>query len=189
MSNIYFRNKIFFVTLSLVGFRISPVLVRLPSFVTCPPFRGPRTVEVVVAGLVPSWRSPFPFFSFPINENHPNQELINLAKNDDDAPPIVCIEAPSGTASRTFFPKKIILPFLIAGVVFLITAVSHAAIPAVTGTKISDGDTIQVVTPEQTKLRVLLYGIDAPETSRIDAHSDHFLNFSFLGFIRILFLL
>jgi endonuclease YncB( thermonuclease family) len=35
-----------------------------------------------------------------------------------------------------------------------------------TVTKISDGDTIQVVTPGQTKIKVRLYGIDAPETSK-----------------------
>ncbi len=32
--------------------------------------------------------------------------------------------------------------------------------------KVSDGDTIQVVTREQTKLKVRLYGIDAPETPK-----------------------
>lgn len=32
--------------------------------------------------------------------------------------------------------------------------------------KVSDGDTIQIMTPEQTKLKVRLYGIDAPETSK-----------------------
>jgi endonuclease YncB( thermonuclease family) len=30
---------------------------------------------------------------------------------------------------------------------------------------------IQVVTPEQTKLKVRLYGIDAPEATKIHAHS------------------
>ena len=33
-------------------------------------------------------------------------------------------------------------------------------------TKISDGDTVQAVTPEGTKLKVRLYGIDAPETQK-----------------------
>jgi endonuclease YncB( thermonuclease family) len=51
---------------------------------------------------------------------------------------------------------------------------AHAAIRTVTGTvtKISDGDTIQLTTPEQTKLKVRLYGIDAPEMPRIGAHSN-----------------
>ncbi len=42
---------------------------------------------------------------------------------------------------------------------------AHAVIRTVTGTvtKVSDGDTIQVVTPEQTKLKIRLYGIDAAE--------------------------
>ena len=43
-----------------------------------------------------------------------------------------------------------------------------------TVTKISDGDTIQVTTPEQTKLKVRLYGIDAPETSKINRQSGQF---------------
>ncbi len=33
-------------------------------------------------------------------------------------------------------------------------------------TKISDGDTVQAITPEGTKLKVRLYGIDAPETAK-----------------------
>lgn len=35
-----------------------------------------------------------------------------------------------------------------------------------TVTKVSDGDTVQAVTPEGTKLKVRLYGIDAPETPK-----------------------
>jgi len=47
---------------------------------------------------------------------------------------------------------------------------SHATIRTVTGTvtKVSDGDTIHLTTPEQTILKVRLYGIDAPETDKID---------------------
>jgi len=47
---------------------------------------------------------------------------------------------------------------------------AHAAIRTVTGTvtKISDGDTIQVITPEQTKLKIRLYGIDAAEMPGTD---------------------
>ncbi len=51
---------------------------------------------------------------------------------------------------------------------------SSSAIRTVTGTvtKVSDGDTIHLTTPEQTKLRVRLYGIDAPETVKINNHTD-----------------
>ena len=53
---------------------------------------------------------------------------------------------------------------------FLIIAHGQAPIRTVTGivTKVSDGDTIHLTTPEQTKLRVRLYGIDAPETAKIN---------------------
>ena len=57
--------------------------------------------------------------------------------------------------------------FLIA---FTEIPISIATIRTVTGTvtKVSDGDTIHLTTPEQTKLRVRLYGIDAPETPKIN---------------------
>ena len=47
---------------------------------------------------------------------------------------------------------------------------AHEPIRTVTGivTKVSDGDTIQVTTPEKTKLRVRLYGMDAPETPKLN---------------------
>ena len=47
---------------------------------------------------------------------------------------------------------------------------SNAATRTLTGTvtKVSDGDTIHLTTPEQTKLRVRLYGIDAPETPKVN---------------------
>ena len=70
--------------------------------------------------------------------------------------------------------------FLILGLLAGLIAFSDASpsfarepIRTVTGTvtKVSDGDTIQVTTPEQTKLRVRLYGIDAPETPKIDQHT------------------
>ena len=46
----------------------------------------------------------------------------------------------------------------------------QSTIRTVTGTvtKVSDGDTIHLTTPEQTILKVRLYGIDAPETDKID---------------------
>lgn len=62
-------------------------------------------------------------------------------------------------------PKQLLLLFLTALVIFL-AAASHAApLRTVTATitKISDGDTVQAITPEGTKLKVRLYGIDAPE--------------------------
>jgi len=53
------------------------------------------------------------------------------------------------------------------------TPTSKAAIRTVTGTitKITDGDTVHLTTPEQTKLKVRLYGIDAPETDKINNHT------------------
>jgi len=47
---------------------------------------------------------------------------------------------------------------------------SAAGIREVAGkvTKVSDGDTVHVVTAEGTKLRVRLYGMDAPETAKTD---------------------
>lgn len=55
------------------------------------------------------------------------------------------------------------------------TSFAHEPIRTVTGTvtKVSDGDTIHVTTPEKTKLRVRLYGMDAPETPRINQHTGH----------------
>ncbi len=37
-----------------------------------------------------------------------------------------------------------------------------------TVTKVSDGDTVNLETPEQTILKVRLYGIDAPETEKVN---------------------
>lgn len=47
---------------------------------------------------------------------------------------------------------------------------SHATIRTVEGTvsKVSDGDTVQVITPEGTKLKIRLYGCDAQETEKIN---------------------
>lgn len=73
--------------------------------------------------------------------------------------------------SKIFLFKTILLIFLISALTtFLITPVSLATIRTVNGTvtKVSDGDTIHLTTPEQTKLRVRLYGIDAPETPKIN---------------------
>jgi len=72
---------------------------------------------------------------------------------------------------KFFHFRTFLFLFLIAGLTtFLIIPVSPADIRTVTGTvtKVSDGDTIHLTTPEQTKLRVRLYGIDAPETAKIN---------------------
>jgi len=74
------------------------------------------------------------------------------------------IPAPMRTkafCSRIF--PNLLLAILLVGISAV--APSHAAIRTVIGTviKVSDGDSIQVVTPEQTKLKIRLYGIDAAE--------------------------
>ena len=72
---------------------------------------------------------------------------------------------------KTLYFKIFISLLLIASLTtFINIPISHAAIRIVTGivTKVSDGDTMQLTTPEQTKLKVRLYGIDAPETYRIN---------------------
>ena len=74
---------------------------------------------------------------------------------------------------KTFSIKGFLILCLLAGLTtFFLTSLSFAREPirTVTGTvtKVSDGDTIHVTTPEQTKLRVRLYGIDAPETPKIN---------------------
>lgn len=72
--------------------------------------------------------------------------------------------------------KAFLILALFAGLTTLpFTSLSLAREPirTVTGTvtKVSDGDTIQVTTPERTKLRVRLYGIDAPETPKVNQHT------------------
>ena len=65
-------------------------------------------------------------------------------------------------------PKKLLLLSLTAMLIFLAAASQAAPLRTVTATitKISDGDTVQAITPEGTKLKVRLYGIDAPETPK-----------------------
>lgn len=72
---------------------------------------------------------------------------------------------------KSLYFKTFVSLLLIASLTaFIITPISHAAIRTVTGTvtKVSDGDSIQITTAEQTKLKVRLYGIDAPETPKIN---------------------
>jgi endonuclease YncB( thermonuclease family) len=74
---------------------------------------------------------------------------------------------------KIFFIKGFLILCLFAGLATLFFASLSSArepIRTVTGTvtKVSDGDTIHVTTPEKTKLRVRVYGIDAPETPKIN---------------------
>ncbi|MDA8126580.1 MAG: thermonuclease family protein [Deltaproteobacteria bacterium] len=64
--------------------------------------------------------------------------------------------------------KSLLLLILVALLIICATASQAAPIRTITATitKITDGDTVQAVTPEGTKLKVRLYGIDAPETAK-----------------------
>lgn len=67
--------------------------------------------------------------------------------------------------------NKIIFPILISiSIIFINTSFISASIRTVSGTitKVTDGDTVHLTTPEQTILKVRLYGIDAPETDKIN---------------------
>ena len=69
-------------------------------------------------------------------------------------------------------PRRLLL-ILIGLTALLSTSCSQSIIFMITGTvtEVSDGDTIRLITPVQTKLLIRLYGIDAPETQKIDASS------------------
>jgi len=71
---------------------------------------------------------------------------------------------------RIFLFRTFTLLFVILFLACTSIPTSKAAIRTVTGTvtKITDGDTIHLTTPEQTKLKIRLYGIDAPETDKIN---------------------
>ncbi|MCX5819868.1 MAG: thermonuclease family protein [Deltaproteobacteria bacterium] len=78
---------------------------------------------------------------------------------------------------------KVRKPYLliIAALVVLGAVAVHAApirIVTATITRISDGDTVQDITPEGTKLKVRLYGIDAPETQKGNKLGEPFGNAS-----------
>ena len=79
---------------------------------------------------------------------------------------------------KTFSIKGFLFLGLLAGLTtFLLASPTFAREPirTVTGTvtKVSDGDTIHVTTPEKTKLTVRLYGMDAPETPKINQRTGH----------------
>lgn len=74
--------------------------------------------------------------------------------------------------------NRLLLLLLTALVIFSAMAGQAAPIRTVTATitKITDGDTVQAVTPEGTKLKVRLYGIDAPETAKGQKPGEPFGN-------------
>ena len=76
--------------------------------------------------------------------------------------------------------RKPLLWILAAMAVLGAVALHAAPIRTVTATitKISDGDTVQAITPEGTKLKVRLYGIDAPETQKGNKPGEPFGNTS-----------
>ena len=79
---------------------------------------------------------------------------------------------------KTFPVKGLLILGLLAGLSTVsLTSSTFAREPVrtVTGTvtKVSDGDTIHVTTPEKTKLTVRLYGMDAPETPKINQRTGH----------------
>ena len=73
---------------------------------------------------------------------------------------------------KPLFAWAILILFSFMGLTPLLMASASQTAPlrTITGTvaKVLDGDTIQVTTPEQTILRVRLYGIEAPETPKTD---------------------
>lgn len=72
---------------------------------------------------------------------------------------------------KPFLIRSVFSPLLLIGLTtLLIPHSTYATTRIVTGTviKVSDGDTIHVKTPEQTKLKIRLYGVDAPEMPKIN---------------------
>jgi len=67
-------------------------------------------------------------------------------------------------------PLSIAVLFAILFSILLLSPPSYAVIRTVEGTvtRVSDGDTVQVITREGTKLRIRLYGYDAPETAKVN---------------------
>jgi len=67
-------------------------------------------------------------------------------------------------------PYSIAALFALLFSLLLLSPSSYALIRIVEGTvtRVTDGDTIQVITREGNKLRIRLYGCDAPETEKIN---------------------
>lgn len=65
--------------------------------------------------------------------------------------------------------KRIVVPLCLL-LFFVMPTAAKEPIRVVEGkvVKVSDGDTIQVVTADGTKLKARLYGIDAPETPKVN---------------------
>ena len=104
--------------------------------------------------------TPSLFFPFDIHRTSLYPHCTKTAK--EELPEVMNLKT-------LYFNTFISLLFIASWTIFIHPPVSHAAIRTVTGTvtKVTDGDSIQVTTAEQTKLKVRLYGIDAPETPKI----------------------
>ena len=79
---------------------------------------------------------------------------------------------------KTFSIKGFLILCLLAGLTalpFPHLSFAREPIRTVNGTvtKVSDGDTVHVTTPEKTKLRVRMYGMDAPETPKVNQRTGH----------------
>ena len=73
---------------------------------------------------------------------------------------------------KAFSIKGFLILSQLAGLTTLLLAsfsFAREPVSTVTGTvtKVADGDTIHVTTPEKAKLTVRLYGMDAPEAPKI----------------------
>lgn len=67
------------------------------------------------------------------------------------------------------------LILIIVFFLFPVLALAKDPIHTIEGivTKVADGDTIHVTDPQGTKVKVRLYGIDAPETEKSNKKTGH----------------
>ena len=72
--------------------------------------------------------------------------------------------------------KKIAMKNIAAVIMLLFLAAGNASARTIEGMvrRVYDGDTIELVTRESSRLKVRLYGIDAPEASRPDSQGQPF---------------